>query len=73
MIVKNKPLVPITAPANLTPYMFHCKDCGSTIRRIEETNSFVLVNITKDVQEGKKKICSFCFKLNEYLGGVSCK
>jgi hypothetical protein len=55
-------------PDNLLPTVFKCLDCGSTIRRLEETDSFILMSTSKEVEDGTKKICPFCYRLREYRG-----
>lgn len=55
-------------PANLEPVVFKCNECGSTIRRLEQTDSYVLMALHKEVEAGKKKICTFCYRLRELRG-----
>lgn len=55
-------------PENLVPTIFRCSECGCTIRRLESTNSFILVSISPAVESGKKKICPYCYKLQQYRG-----
>ena len=58
----------ITFPDNLTPIVFRCKDCGSTIKRIEATESFYLMHVSAEVEKKKKKICSYCKRLLDLKG-----
>lgn len=58
----------IEPPMNLEPIVFKCVECGSTIKRLEKTDSYILMSVHKDVEAGKKKICSFCYKLREMQG-----
>lgn len=53
-------------PPNLVPYIFKCKKCGCTIRKVLETDSYILMLINRDIDLGKTKICPFCYKLREY-------
>lgn len=55
-------------PDNLLPTVFKCLDCGSTIRRLDETDSFIIMSTSREVEDGNKKICAYCFKLLEYRG-----
>lgn len=55
-------------PKNLAAYLFRCKECGCIIRKIEETNSYVLVSLSKEVETKQKKLCRFCRQLNEFRG-----
>jgi len=55
-------------PDNLCPTVFKCLECGSTIRRLEETNSYILMSLHREVETGKKKICPYCYKLREFKG-----
>lgn len=55
-------------PDNLYPIVFKCINCKSTIRRIEETNSYVLMTTSREVDAGLIPLCSFCKKLREYQG-----
>lgn len=64
--VIKEPIGSNTDPANLIAYLYRCNDCGCIIRKIEETQSFVLVSIHKDIETGKSKICPFCYRLREY-------
>jgi hypothetical protein len=63
---KEETILPIPDPDNLIPYLYRCGDCGCVIRKVEETQSFVLVSIHKDIESGKRKICPFCYRLREY-------
>ena len=55
-------------PKNLVPYMFRCKECGCIVRKLEETNSYVLVALSKDVETKQARLCRFCRQLNEFRG-----
>lgn len=53
---------------NLIPVIFKCGDCGCTIRRLEDTDSYILMATSKEVETGNKKICSYCYRLQQYRG-----
>lgn len=68
-VVENRTgCIKLKDPDNLVPIIFKCRDCGCTIRKIEETQSYILLNINKEIDEGKRKLCHFCYKLNECRG-----
>ena len=58
----------IKDPENLIPIVFRCNMCGCTIRKIEETQSFILMTLSKQVEDGTRKICPFCYRLREFRG-----
>lgn len=58
----------IKDPPNLLPIMFKCRDCGCTIKKIEQTQSYILMNVPLSVETGKVKICPFCYRLRAYRG-----
>lgn len=58
----------IEYPDNLTPTVFKCVDCGSTIRRLDESDSYILMTTSKEVDSGTKKICPYCYRLKQYNG-----
>jgi len=66
-ILKEK-LRPTAVPENLIPIVFRCQDCGCTIRRLEATNSYVLMSTSSLIDRGKQKICPFCYRLKQYQG-----
>lgn len=57
-------------PPNLIPIVFKCINCKSTIRKLEETNSYVLMSTSKEVDSGNIKCCRFCERLIK-LQGIS--
>jgi DNA-directed RNA polymerase subunit RPC12/RpoP len=65
---KRPAVAPVKDPENLIPVVYRCLTCGSTIRKIEETQSFVLMTLSKQVEEGTRKICPFCYRLKEFRG-----
>lgn len=65
---KTKVVNGVKCPNNLTPLVFRCLDCGCIIRRLEETNSFILMTIHKEIELGKRKLCPYCTRLNSYKG-----
>ncbi len=65
---EQKSKVKLKDPENLLPIIFKCKDCGCVIRKLEETQSYILLNVNKEIELGNMKFCSFCYRLNEYRG-----
>jgi len=60
--------VTLSDPKNLEPIVFKCKECGCTVRKLLETNSYVLMSLSKEIETGKKKLCRYCNQLNEFRG-----
>ena len=56
----------LSDPKNLEPIVFRCKECGCTIRKILETNSYVLMSLSTEVRKKHIKLCRFCHRLNEF-------
>jgi hypothetical protein len=65
---RTKNINGIKYPENLVPLVFRCSACGCMIRRLEETNSYILMTVHKDIEAGKKKLCPYCSRLNQYKG-----
>ena len=55
-------------PDHLIPILFRCSKCGCTIRKIESTNSYVLMSLSPAIEKGTQKICPHCYRLKEYKG-----
>lgn len=55
-------------PVNLIPMIFKCRDCGCTIRKLEETQSYILMAVHREIELGNRKICPFCYRLKEFKG-----
>lgn len=67
--VENKKQgISLSDPKNLEPIVFKCKDCGCTIRKLLETNSYVLMSVSKEVYNKEIEFCKFCSRLNEFRG-----
>lgn len=60
--------VRIKDPENLIPIVFKCVNCKSTIRKLEDTNSYVLMSTSKEVDSGSIPACEFCRRLLKYQG-----
>jgi hypothetical protein len=69
--VLKKPNTEIKVPENLVPTVFRCSECGCTIRRLEDTDSYILMSVNPAIDKGLTKICPFCYKLREYRGVAS--
>lgn len=65
---KTKSINGIKYPENLLPLVFRCSECGCVIRRLEETNSYILMTVHKDIESGKRKLCPYCNRLKQYMG-----
>ena len=60
--------ITVSDPGNLEPIVFRCKDCGCTVRKLLDTHSYVLMSISKEVENKQKHLCRFCRQLNEFRG-----
>jgi hypothetical protein len=67
-VLKSVGGLQIKDPENLIPIVYRCFNCQCTIRKIEETNSYVIMSISKQVAEGELEACSFCKRLIEAQG-----
>ena len=51
----------VKIPANLTPYVLKCNDCGTLVKYNEPTQSYFLIKISK----GGIHNCKFCYSLSQ--------
>lgn len=60
--------ITVKDPENLVPIVFRCRDCDCVIRKLEDTQSYVLMTVSKAVEDGTRKICPYCYRLRELRG-----
>jgi len=65
---KSQGGVRLKDPENLVPTVFRCYNCNCIVRKLEDTHSYVIMTVSKDVIEGKIPPCSFCSKLIKAQG-----